>query len=85
VGRSADTLAKLPPKVFGQFIHDLGQGLSHVFPNLMVYVPPRPLLIGESVDVPLAEYLTLAGGQAILWSSGLLFAAALLFSKRDFV
>jgi hypothetical protein len=85
VGRSADTLAKLPPKVFGQAIHELGAALSYVFPNLMVYVPPRPLLVGESVEVPLIEYLALAGAQASLWSVGLLFGASFLFSRRDFV
>lgn len=85
VGRSADTLAHLPPRVFGQAIHDLGAALSQVFPNLMVYVPPRPLLLGESVDVVLGEYLALAGVQAVAWSGGLLLLATLLFARRDFV
>jgi Cu-processing system permease protein len=84
VGRSADTLAKLPPKVFGQAIHDLGAGLAHVFPNLMVYVPPRPLLVGEVLDVPLAPYLALAGAQALAWTVGLLVCSGFLFSRRDF-
>lgn len=85
VGRSADTLAKLPPKVFGQAIHDLGAGLARVFPNLMVYVPPRPLLVGEVIDVPLAPYLGFAGLQALAWTVGLLLCSGLLFSRRDFV
>lgn len=85
VGRSADTLAKLPPKVFGQAIHDLGKGLSYVFPNLMVYAPPRPLLMGEVAEVPLDPYLGLAAVQALGWTVGLLVCSGLLFSRRDFV
>jgi ABC-type transport system involved in multi-copper enzyme maturation permease subunit len=85
VGRSADTLARLPPRVFGQAIADMGAALAKVFPNLMVYVPPRPLLLGESVDVLLGEYLALAGLQAFGWCAGVLVCAALLFARRDFV
>ncbi len=85
VGRSADTLAQLPPKVFGQALHDFGELLAQVVPNLMVYVPPRPLLTGEASDVALPEYLALAAGQACLWSAGLLVVAAWIFRRRDFV
>lgn len=85
VGRSADTLAQLPPKVFGQAIHEMGAVLAWVFPNLMVYVPPRPLLLGESVAVPLGSYLAMAGGQAFAWSVGLLLVSSFLFSRRDFI
>ncbi len=85
VGRSADTLAKLPPRVFGQALHDMGQALAHVVPNLMVYVPPRPLLTGEASDVALPEYLALAAAQAVLWSTGLLIVATMVFRKKDFV
>jgi ABC-type transport system involved in multi-copper enzyme maturation permease subunit len=48
VGRSADALGKLPVRVFGEAIRDLGLLLSKMVPNLMVYVPPRPLLTGEA-------------------------------------
>jgi hypothetical protein len=85
VGRSADTLAELPPRVFGQFIHDAGEVLSKVFPNLMVYVPPRPLLTGEAGGVVFSEYLALAGAQAALWTVGVLLVAGLVFRNRDFV
>src|SRR5690606_15848980 len=34
VGRSADTLAHLPKRVFGPVIHSLGVGMSWVVPNL---------------------------------------------------
>jgi ABC-type transport system involved in multi-copper enzyme maturation permease subunit len=85
VGRSADTLARLPARVFGQGIHDLGSALAKVFPNLMVYVPPRPLLLGESIAVSLGQYLAVAGLQALGWSVGLLLCATLLFARKDFV
>jgi ABC-type transport system involved in multi-copper enzyme maturation permease subunit len=85
VGRSADTLARLPAKVFGEPMHQLGVVLSHVFPNLMVYVPPRAILSGESADVAAMDYYLLAGGQAFAWSVGLLAAACLIFRKRDFL
>jgi len=46
VGRSADTLARLPVRVFGQFLASAGAFLAKLVPNLMLYVPPRPLLTG---------------------------------------
>ncbi len=85
VGRSADTLAKLPERVFGSAIHELGAWLSVIFPNLMVYVPPRPLLSGQAADVGLGEYLALAAGQSLAWSVGLLVVAGLIFQRRDFL
>jgi hypothetical protein len=59
--------------------------LSKVFPNLMVYVPPRPLLTGEAQGVQLSEYIVLAAGQSLLWSAALLVCAGFIFRKRDFV
>lgn len=84
VGRSADTLAKMPERVFGSFVKQLGEGLAWVVPNLMLYVPPRPLLTGESGE-PLFGYLLLAAGQALAWSVGLLAVASLIFRRRDFL
>jgi ABC-type transport system involved in multi-copper enzyme maturation permease subunit len=60
VGRSADTLARLPERVFGSAIHAIGELLSRVVPNLMLYVPPRTLLTGEAAHTSFAEYLPLA-------------------------
>jgi ABC-type transport system involved in multi-copper enzyme maturation permease subunit len=85
VGRSADALAKLPAKVFGQTIHDIGEVVSKVVPNLMVYVPPRPLLTGEAAGSSLATYLLLAAGQALAWCVFLLIVASAIFKKRDFL
>ncbi|MEO6576919.1 MAG: hypothetical protein ABIP89_23930 [Polyangiaceae bacterium] len=84
VGRSADTLANLPPRLFGQSIHDAGRILSHVFPNLHVYVPPRALLMGQVVDTPIWPFVAVAAEQAVLCSAVLLALGALIFRKRDF-
>ena len=85
VGRSADTLAHLPQRVFGSAIKSTGEVLSRVVPNLMVYVPPRPLLTGEAADTPLGPYVAMGALQALAWSVGLLAVASLIFRRRDFL
>lgn len=85
VGRSADTLAKLPVRVFGPTVKALGAALSKVFPNLMLYVPPRPLLTGEVAGVPLWSYVGSAALHALGWSLLLLAGASFIFRRRDFI
>jgi len=85
VGRSADTLAHLPARVFGQAIKSLGTLLSKVVPNLMLYVPPRPLLTGEAAQIQLGQYLAMAAAQALGWTVLLLALASLIFRRRDFL
>jgi Cu-processing system permease protein len=85
VGRQADELARLPVKQFGQTMHDAGVVLSKVVPNLQIYVPPRPLFVGEVVDVKLTEYLGMAALTSLGWSVGLLAVAVLIFNERDFL
>ncbi len=85
VGRSADTLAALPERVFGSAIHRGGMLLSKVVPNLMVYQPPRSLLTGESASVELGAYLGGAALHAAAWCVFLLAAATLIFRRRDFL
>lgn len=85
VGRSADTLAKLPTKIFGPALHEAAGWVSRVVPNLMVYVPPRSVLVGASVDVATDAYLGWATLQAVAWCLGLLVVAGLIFRRRDFV
>lgn len=84
VGRSADALARLPVKFFGQALHDAGVVLSKVVPNLQLYVPPRPLLTGEAVDADTVGYLLFAAVNAVGWSAVLLALGALIFRRRDF-
>jgi Cu-processing system permease protein len=85
VGRSADALSKLPARVFGETIHALGSALAHVVPNLMWYVPPRPLLTGEAAGHDLASHVLLAAGYALCWAVALLTVAAAVFKRRDFL
>lgn len=85
VGRSADTLATLPVRVFGPAIRALGAALAKVLPNLMLYVPPRSLLTGEVSGVPLWSYVGSAALHALGWSVLLLAVASLIFRRRDFI
>lgn len=84
VGRGADTMSRLPVKVFGQAVHDFGALLARVVPNLHVYVPARPLLTGEASDANLPHYLGLAALQTGGWVLGLLAVSTLIFQRRDF-
>jgi len=85
VGRSADTLAKLPARVFGSAIHEAGGALARVVPNLMWYVPPRTLLTGEAAGESLTTHLLLAAAYAGAWAVALLTVAATVFKRRDFL
>jgi Cu-processing system permease protein len=85
VGRSADTLAKLPERTFGRAVKDAAEVVAHIVPNLQVYVPPRPLLTGESQVVPLGTHLLLSAGQTVAWAVGLLAVSSVIFRRRDFL
>jgi len=85
VGRSADTLARLPARTFGPFLSGAGAFLAKLVPNLMLYVPPRPLLTGEASGPSLANYLGMAVLHSLAWSILLLACASILFRRRDFL
>jgi hypothetical protein len=83
IGRSADTLAHLPPKLFGPGVA-IGRGLSRVFPNLHAYVPARALLLGQVSGQSVWWYVAGAILNAAAYSTALLVIGALAFRKRDF-
>jgi len=85
VGRSADTLARLPARVVGPILAGLGRLLAKLVPNLMLYVPPRPLLTGEATGPSLLSYLGMAALYSLAWSVLLLTCASILFRRRDFL
>lgn len=85
VGRSADTLARLPEYVFGAIVKDIGAFLSRVLPNLMVYAPPRELLTGEAIGISYWPYVASGALQSVSWTVGLLIVATLIFRRRDFL
>jgi hypothetical protein len=78
-------LVVLPVKVFGPVIHEVGVWVAKVVPNLMLYVPARPLLTGEAASVDLGQYLAMAAGHAVLWSVLLVALASIVFQRRDFL
>ena len=85
IGRTADTLARLPTRLYGALVHDAGAALAKVVPNLMLYVPPRPLLTGEASDVSLWPYVGSAAIHALGWAVLLLAGASVIFQRRDFI
>ena len=85
VGRSADTLGRLPARLFGDVVHGAGVWLSKVVPNLMLYVPPRTLLTGEGTQQDLIPYVMECAVYATFWCVGLLAVASMIFKKRDFI
>jgi Cu-processing system permease protein len=84
VGRSADTMASLPPKIFGSGIHTAGAALARVVPNLQVYVPARSLLLGQLPQTPVWPFVATGAIHALFYSTFLLTMSALVFRKRDF-
>ncbi|MSP26683.1 MAG: hypothetical protein EXR75_16365 [Myxococcales bacterium] len=84
VGRSADTMAQLPKRIFGETLVLCARALSGIIPNLHVYVPARPLLTGEAIDANLPRYLAMASVQSLAWVVGLMAFAAFIFRRRDF-
>jgi len=84
IGRSCDTLAHLPKKIFGEGIASGGKVLSHVFPNLHAYVPGRALLLGEVAGQPVWPYVAMASVHALAYAVCLLAVSVMAFQKRDF-
>jgi Cu-processing system permease protein len=84
IGRSADTLAHIPKKLFGEVIAKVFAAIAYVVPNLHIYVPARALLLGEVAGQRVWVYVGTATAHAVLYSAGLLVAAALAFRHRDF-
>jgi ABC-type transport system involved in multi-copper enzyme maturation permease subunit len=84
IGRSADTMAHIPPKQFGPFFTSAGKALARVWPNLHVYVPARALLLGRVPGQDVWPYVGAAALHAVFYATVLLVVSALVFRKRDF-
>ena len=84
IGRSADTLGNIPERIFGPTVRSAGIVLAKIVPNLNAYVPPRPLLLGQLAEVPLASYVGRAWLNAVLYAVVLLTVSAVVFRRRDF-
>jgi ABC-type transport system involved in multi-copper enzyme maturation permease subunit len=83
LGRSADTLAHLPPRMFGAFA-SVFHAMARVVPNLHVYVPARTLLLGQAPGHPLWPYVGEAALHAVFYATVLVAVGTLAFRKRDF-
>ena len=83
VGRSADTLAKLPPRTFPEAVVAFGRALSRVVPNLHIYVPPRSVLAGFDPHVAPSWLLVQGATYAAAWCVVLLAGAMLVTDRRD--
>jgi hypothetical protein len=87
LGRSADTLAHLPAKMFGAIggvVAVCGRAIARVVPNLHLYVPARPLLLGQVPGQNVGQYVATAAVHAAFYSTAVLVIAALAFQRRDF-
>jgi len=87
IGRSADTLGNIPAHVFGTmgpWVHNIGRVLAYIVPNLHLYVPSRPLLLGQVAEITPAWYTARACANAALYAAILLTLGALVFRRRDF-
>jgi ABC-type transport system involved in multi-copper enzyme maturation permease subunit len=84
VGRSAETLAHLPPRMVGETIAETGAVVARVMPNLHIYVPPRPLLLGLVEGTPLWLFVGKASLHAGAYAMVLLGLSVTIFKRRDF-
>ena len=84
MGRSTDSLRNLPARVVGESAHKMGAVIGRIVPNLHLFVPPRPLLLGAVSDQPTWPFVASAWGVALCYTGVLLTVAILIFRKRDF-
>ena len=84
IGRSADTLGNIPERVFGSTVRTIGAVLARIVPNLNLYVPARPLLLGQIASVPVWSYVARAWMNAVFYAVVLLALSAIIVRKRDF-
>ena len=84
IGRSADTVGNLPERVLGAPIRWMGIVLAKIVPNLNLYVPARPLLLGELAAIPIWGYVGRAWLNASFYAAVLLAASVVVFRRRDF-
>jgi hypothetical protein len=84
IGRSADSLAHLPVRVFGSGIVRMGSALARVVPNLHAYVPARALLLGHVPQQAVWPYVGASAIYALSYAAVLLVAAGFIFRYRDF-
>jgi Cu-processing system permease protein len=83
-GRAADTMGNLPSRLFGSLVHAVFAFVARIVPNLQIYVPPRPLLLGQLSDAPVWPFVGFAAAHALFYATALITVSAIIFRKRDF-
>jgi ABC-type transport system involved in multi-copper enzyme maturation permease subunit len=84
LGRSADDMATMKSKQLAEPVRKALHFLAEVVPNLQLYVPGRSLLAGQG-KVGLWQYVGQSTAYGLCYAALLLFAAALIFRRRDFI
>lgn len=85
LGRSADTMATTNTRTLPDSIKTILHGLSPVLPNFHLFVPGRHALVTTSEVGGPGYYVLTSSLYAVTYAAIVLFAAALVFRKRDFL
>jgi Cu-processing system permease protein len=84
LGRSADDMATMKSKQLAAPIRKLLHVLAEIVPNLHLYMPGRSLLAGQG-KIGLWLYVGQVTTYGLLYAALLLFFAAMIFRRRDFI
>lgn len=81
VGRAADDMVAMKTRVLSPGIKALLSWLAEILPNFNLFVPGRSALVAASAP----SYVATTMGYAVLYAAAVLFVAALIFRRRDFL
>ncbi|KPK14533.1 MAG: hypothetical protein AMJ62_12985 [Myxococcales bacterium SG8_38] len=86
VGRAAHDMVAMKTRVLNPTMKQILSWLAEVVPNFNLFVPGRSTLVTRSADYgdPLT-YLITSMGYAVLYAAVILFVAAVIFRRRDFL
>lgn len=86
VGRAAHDMVAMKTRVLSPAVKELLSWLAEVVPNFNLFVPGRSTLVTRSAEYgEPVTYLITSMGYAVLYAAVVLFAAALIFRRRDFL
>jgi ABC-type transport system involved in multi-copper enzyme maturation permease subunit len=86
VGRAAHDMVAMKTRVLSPAMKTFLSWLAEVVPNFNLFVPGRTTLVTKATEYggPLT-YVATSMGYAILYAAAILFVAALIFRRRDFL
>jgi len=86
VGRAAHDMVAMKTRVLSPAMKTFLSWLAEVVPNFNLFVPGRTTLVTQATEYggPLT-YVATSMGYAILYAAAILFVAALIFRRRDFL